>query len=88
MVRRVTAHPCPLCQSPTTAVGLCPSCVSACAELEEKLLEMEAHDPKLKAAGDRLRDLELAIRGEHSRFGVHERSVRRIRKARMKWRSP
>lgn len=49
---------------------------------------MEARDPELKAAGDRLRDLEAHLAGEPSRYGIRERSLRRLRKARMKWRKP
>lgn len=64
--RKSTVQSCPLCSQPTKAKGLCSSCVDACRELEVELDEMEAKDPKLKAAGDRLRDLEAALRGEPS----------------------
>ena len=57
-------------------------------ELEAELDRMEAVDPKLKAIGDRLRDLEAHISGQHSRYAVHLSSLRRMRKERMKWRSP
>lgn len=84
----MTAHPCPLCQSPTTAPLFCASCTRAAVELEQELDEMEAGDPVLRAAGDRLRDLEAHLNGASSRYGIRERSLRRLRKARMKWRSP
>lgn len=57
-------------------------------ELEAELERMEAADPKLKEVGDRLRDLEAHLRGQPSQFALHERSKRRMQKARMKWRSP
>lgn len=83
-----TAHPCPLCSSSTTAPMLCSPCTAAAVELEQELDDMEARDPALKAAGDRLRDLDRFLLGESSRYGIRSRSLRRLRKARMKWRSP
>lgn len=84
----MTSHLCPLCQSPTTALLFCASCTAAAVELEQELDEMEAGDPALRAVGDRLRDLEAHLNGESSSYGIRQRSLRRLRKARMKWRSP
>lgn len=64
------------------------TCAAPDLELEAELNAMEAANPHLKAVGDRLRDLEAHLTGQHSQFGVHLNSLRRMRKARMKWRSP
>lgn len=66
---------------------VCAGCSEGLDETEKVLDELEASDPKLKAAGDKLRDLEAYLRGDLSTHGIRERSLRRMRKARMKWRS-
>lgn len=55
--------------------------------LQAALDELEASDPAVKAAGDKLRDTERWLRGDHSRLGIKLASYRRQRLARLRWRT-
>jgi hypothetical protein len=82
---------CGLCgvREATVSYGfeVCEPCRDLLVKLGEELRVMEEQDPGLKEIGDRIRDVEAYLRGEVSSFGIHERSVARMRDRRRRWRS-